>query len=145
MRECVLTHQKSTSTLCGFTVAYLYGMVSLEMNATYENDHHRIDRRSLALDVAVQREFLKDPARVRQIAVENLERWAKQGFESLPNEDWMVILETLSDEELSALLIDESEKATELRQSSPFVGIITEEGRLEIFRKYERVPANSPS
>jgi hypothetical protein len=49
---------------------------------------------------------------------------------------WNEILETWTHEAIIKFLLSRSQKATHLRSSSPFVGIISQEERNRIFEKY---------
>jgi hypothetical protein len=52
-------------------------------------------------------------------------------------QEWLNLLKTVSLEELLALVVDDSEIARRLRQSTPFAGILTQEERRRILEKHE--------
>ena len=71
-------------------------------------------------------------------ARENLRRWAEMNGTLPPAlEEWRVILDTWTHDEILRLLCDPGDEAARLRQSSPFGGILTEPERLGILKQYE--------
>lgn len=73
-----------------------------------------------------------DPALVQR-AIANLERW-RSPLENPPwVQEWLEIVEGPLDR-LLEFLVERSEKAVRLRQSSPFAGILTDEERKAILR-----------
>lgn len=102
--------------------------------------HQYVDDRSLELDRAILKKIRLDPS-LLEIPRENVKRrLAKNDRGPLdPNLEWKEILDQSSFEEILSWLDREDEEARRLRQSSPFVGILTEEERREIFKKYEAV------
>ena len=99
--------------------------------------HALIDRRCLALHEAVA-ETLRRDGRLINVARDNLQRWAEaNGILPVPLQEWQTLLDTRSVEEIVTLLTDPGEEATRLRQSSPFGGILSEDERLAILRRYE--------
>lgn len=111
------------------------------------SDHTRLDERSLALHRLVAEKIVHDPA-LLDLARENVRRWqAASGSPSLALAEWEHIL-TRTAEEIAVLLVDPSENATRLRQSSPFAGILTEAERLAIYESYAtrtRHPGSQPN
>jgi hypothetical protein len=111
------------------------------------SDHSRLDERSLALHRLVAEKIRHDPA-LLDLARGNLRRWrAASGGLSPALAEWDRIL-MRSAAEIAVLLVDPSENATRLRQSSPFAGILTEAERLAIYESYAtraRHPGRQPS
>ncbi|MGI8547187.1 MAG: hypothetical protein ACR2M1_07615 [Gemmatimonadaceae bacterium] len=103
--------------------------------------HDWIDERSRALAAVVVEHLRRDPCLV-ELALQTLDRW-----ERLPNregsvtdplcQEWRRILTTTPFEDLLGFLVSPSEGATRLRQSSPFVGIISSAERDSIFAAFE--------
>lgn len=103
--------------------------------------HDWIDERSRALASAIVAHLRADPTLVGR-AVETLDRW-----ERMPNrggsatdplcQEWRAILTTMPFDALLDFLVSSEEKATRLRESSPFVGILSPEERDAIFAAYE--------
>ncbi len=61
-------------------------------------------------------------------AKSNLDRWLKHRENDslcVVYREWENLLVNLSPSEISELIVSEDERATRLRQSSPFVGILT--------------------
>ena len=102
------------------------------------NDHTRIDERSLALHGRVAEKLSSDPA-LLGIARQNIVRWQSASDTASPAlAEWRQILDgSLTD--VIALMTERSERATRLRQSSPFAGVLTEAERLSIYSAYRRI------
>jgi hypothetical protein len=101
-----------------------------EMEPVY-SDHSRLDERSLALHRLIAEKVLADPALLDK-ARGNVRRWQEgHGSPSLALAEWEQILSGPVDQ-VAGFLVERSEKATRLRQSSPFTGILTEPERLAI-------------
>jgi len=98
--------------------------------------HHRIDQRSLALHRAIAEKLRADPALV-EVARDNLNRWALQNGRSQPYWDTWRALLSRPIEELLALIVEESERMTALRQASPFAGILSPAERWAIYARFE--------
>ena len=102
--------------------------------------HQRIDRRSLALHRAIADKLRADPS-LLTVARDNLDRWSKDRGRSQPYWDaWREILNRPL-EEVLAVMVEESEKMTAMRQASPFAGILTPRERWSI---YEQFPPRTP-
>ncbi len=99
------------------------------------SDHERLDQRSLALHRLVAEKVLADPALLDK-ARGTVRRWQEgQGSKSLALAEWELILAGTPDQ-VTRFLVEGSERATRLRQSSPFTGILTEPERLAIYESY---------
>jgi hypothetical protein len=105
--------------------------------------HRRIDERSLALHRAIADKLRSQPA-LLHIARENLHRWYGQSGRSRPYlDEWYRIL-ACPLEDVLALIGQESERMTALRQSSPFAGILEPAERWAIYAQFE-LPRNPGS
>ena len=105
------------------------------MSHAFHSDHQRLDERSLALHAAVAAKLQRDPALIER-ARANLSRWR-----AWLNGNWMDAWQLILDgplEGVVACLKERSERATRLRQSSPFAGLLTQQERRAI---YESFPA----
>lgn len=104
------------------------------MAAAY-SDHDRIDKRSLALHTLVARKVLSNTALLEK-ARENLRSWPAAG--GCPKSALAEWDQNLSGpiEQAARFLVDPSENATRLRQSSPFAGILTQSERMAIFESH---------
>jgi hypothetical protein len=100
------------------------------------NDHAHLDARSLAYHQAIAAKLLKQPDLVER-AKANLVRWREQDNDGHWMTEWAEIL-ALPIDDIARFLCDPSERATRLRQSSPFPGILTVQERVEIFAKFKR-------
>jgi hypothetical protein len=105
-------------------------------------DHARLDARSLAYHTLIAEKVRADPALLDH-ARDNLRRWKgrfkEQGAYMLVFDEWQAILNGPI-EGLLRVLTDPSERATRLRQSSPFPGVLTDEERHGIFEQYRPTP-----
>jgi hypothetical protein len=99
------------------------------------SDHSRLDERSLALHRLVAEKLLDDPALLDR-ARGNLRRWQESnGSPSPALAEWQQILTGTADQ-VARFLVERSERATRLRQSSPFTGILSEPERLAIYESH---------
>ncbi len=97
--------------------------------------HQWIDERSRALHEAVASK-LKDQPELLAVARSNLERWLAASPSPVLKE-WQRLLDQLPLPELLTLLVSASEEAKQLRQSSPFAGLLTPAERQAILDWYE--------
>jgi hypothetical protein len=106
-----------------------YGMEVLQ------SDHRRLDERSLALHRLVAEKVLADPALLDK-ARANVRRWRDaSGSPSSAFAEWAQILSG-SVHQVAQLLMERSERATRLRQSSPFCGILTDAERRAVYESF---------
>lgn len=99
------------------------------------SDHSRVDERSLAMHRLIAEKVLADPA-LLDTARGNLRRWQNtEGSPRLTLSEWENILGG-SAAQVAQFLVEHSERATRLRQSSPFAGILTEAERQTIYESY---------
>jgi hypothetical protein len=99
-------------------------------------NHRLIDERSLAFDRLVAEKLRRDPTLVEK-ARANVSRWLQTTDPRSAADllEWQRLLDQpLPD--LLALLESTDERATRLRQSSPFCGILTPAERLTIIRDF---------
>lgn len=97
----------------------------------------RDQRRSLWLAYAVAGRIVADPTDVTQRAVENLERMrtASRGQAVRWLDEWERLLHGPVDKLLAAL-VSPSPKSRELRQNSPFAGVLNEEERAQVLEAW---------
>lgn len=99
------------------------------------SDHSRLDERSLAMHRLIARKVQADPALLDR-ARANLRRWQEtEGSPKLALAEWEQILRSPVDQ-VAQFLTERSERATRLRQSSPFAGVLTEAERRAIYESY---------
>ncbi len=96
------------------------------------NRHQEIEDRSLRLHVAIADAIASNPERVLGIARDNLSRWLRSNPDSLAYRRWSEILGEWSVGRIAALLCSTDAEAVQLRQSSPFCGVLPEGRRLEL-------------
>jgi hypothetical protein len=98
--------------------------------------HDRLERRSLALHRAIAAKLRERPE-LLAIAFDNLDRWGSKGSRSQPYLDiWRGLLARPL-EELLTLIVEDTERMTELRQSSPFAGVLPPRERWHIYDTFE--------
>ncbi len=96
------------------------------------------ERRSLAISTAVAAKLRENPTVVLAKARENIDKMRSIG----PSEQrWVGVWESLlalGPSHVAALLTSTDQFARDLRQSSPFAGVLTEEERREILKELQR-------
>jgi hypothetical protein len=100
-------------------------------------DHRLIDARSLAFGRAIAAKLTERPELVEH-ARRNIARWLKtcsQGVRPTLDE-WLTVLDG-PPEGVVALLTGTDERATRLRQSNPFAGVLSQQERLAILRRFK--------
>jgi len=97
--------------------------------------HDAIDRRSLLMHRIISSRLQRNPALMEQVS-ETVTRWRRSRPHSTALIEWNDLLSRKDLRWITSFLRSRSEEATRLRQSSPFAGILTEEERLRIFRRY---------
>jgi hypothetical protein len=104
-------------------------------------DHRNIDARSLAFGRAIADRLITHPELIDQ-ARHTLKRWMATCSSRSKGtlEEWRSVLDGPV-EEVVALLTDAGERATRLRQSNPFAGLLPEAERNEILRQFEAYDA----
>ncbi len=97
--------------------------------------HQAIDRRSLAMAQAIVAKIDADPARAGlERARATCRRWHEQNPQSATAE-WLQILQRPWPE-VRAILLEDSEEGSRLRQNSPFAGVLTPQERWAIYRAF---------
>ena len=91
-------------------------------------------KRSIAL--AVVRDFT--PSQIRAQILANLHRWRKQGVWVSAYDEWRDIARRSDDGELFAAMLGRDDTATRLRESMPFVGLLSQS---EVRRLHEEAAA----
>jgi len=94
----------------------------------------RIEERSLALHQVIARRLREKPEFL-QVAKNNLERWIKRDGELPAWMEWENILRKPITQ-IVDLMVSTSEKGRQLRQSSPFCGILTPQERWKIYESF---------
>ena len=102
-------------------------------SAPVHSDHRLHDLRSLAMHTVIAARIDRDPT-LLDIARRNLKRWRAR-FGARPDYWWLEWDQLLRRPwtVVAALLTDPGENATRLRQSSPFVGVLTAPQRRKIY------------
>lgn len=96
--------------------------------------HRHNDDLSLAYHRVIAQRLLADPS-IAATARARVERWAEDG--TVPRfyvDAWRAVLRGGAPE-VAALLLDESQAATALRQVSPFAGVLAPRERWRIWRE----------
>ena len=98
--------------------------------------HDRIERRSLELHRAIVVKLREHPERTG-IARENLDRWSNTQGRSQPYLDaWREILD-LPFEEMLTMIVENGPRMTNLRQSTPFAGVLEPRERWRVYDTFE--------
>jgi antitoxin component of MazEF toxin-antitoxin module len=96
------------------------------------HSQERLDELKRQLAIAVVREF--SPREIRAQSLANLHRWKLQGTWVSAYDEWQEILESGADGALFAAMLGRDEQSNRLRQSLPFVGLLSQE---QVSRIYE--------
>ena len=104
--------------------------------------HQFLDDFALAYHLAVAKRLRERPDAVVSRARQNLNRWLEGDTfgpgERQSVEEWQKILDGSDVEQLIQIITDTSDEGQRLRSSSPFVGALTPEERLEILAACEQ-------
>lgn len=104
--------------------------------------HQFLDDFALAYHLTVAERLRERPDAVVEHARRNLNRWLEgEAFgpgERQSVEEWLKILDGSDVERLIRIITDPSDEGQRLRSSSPFVGALTPEERLEILAACEQ-------
>lgn len=100
--------------------------------------HADHDQRSLATATAIARLVRDDPSLVSR-AARYVDRAVREGRGSATGDlmEWRQVLDTYSPERLQQFLVSESQRAVRLRQSSPFLPVLTQDERERLARLEE--------
>jgi transcriptional regulator with XRE-family HTH domain len=120
------------------TVENLARSQNLEMIVRYVPQMTREDRRSLAFHRAIVEILRKDPALILIRAKRNLERLTKMhpGAQMLFDQwqHWLI----LPLEDLVSKILDPFPQAREMRQVSPFSGLLNQKQRAQILQQFRK-------
>lgn len=90
--------------------------------------HARREIQSLEIHRRIAGLLIANPEQVIGKAVGNLNSWLESRSHPTPgsaHQEWRGLLQTLTPEEIAALIVSNDEDAARLRQSSPFAGILS--------------------
>jgi hypothetical protein len=110
------------------------------LNAGFQSKytHRWLDACDLAMARLIVEKIQGQPELMR-VAVDNLRRWKKQMRPWPPAlREWEIILANNPTERVLEILVQDNEEGQRLRQSDPFVGILTEEERLWFLESYDQ-------
>lgn len=103
------------------------------------DSHHRIARRILAEHQAIAEHLCANRRAALDCAMANIARWSDD-FHPERRPDWLVEWERLLTGPLETLIgamTADTDTGTHLRETSPFVGFLTFQERLEILRRVD--------
>jgi len=89
------------------------------------SSHEVLDELKRSLALAVVRGFT--PREIRAQSLANLHRWKSQGSWVSAYDEWQQIIGGGSDGELFAAMLGRDDRANRLRQSPPYVGLLSRE------------------
>lgn len=95
-----------------------------------------LDELKRAIALAVARDFT--PSQIRAQILANLHRWQEQGVWVSAYDEWREIARRGDDGELFAAMLGRDDTATRLRESMPFVGLLSQS---EVRRLHEEAAA----
>jgi len=92
-----------------------------------------LDELKRLLSLAVIRHF--SPQEIRAQSIANLYRWKRQGTWVSAYDHWTEILQRGSDGELFNAMLGRNDNSNRLRQSMPYVGLLSQEQVKEIYEE----------
>jgi antitoxin component of MazEF toxin-antitoxin module len=95
--------------------------------------HLMLDELKRLLSLAVIRHF--SPQEIRAQSIANLYRWKRQGTWVSAYDHWTEILQRGSDGELFNAMLGRDDNSNRLRQSMPYVGLLSQEQVKEIYEE----------
>jgi antitoxin component of MazEF toxin-antitoxin module len=98
--------------------------------------HERLDQLKRSIALAVVRDFT--PRQIRAQILANLYRWKAQGMWVSAYDEWQTLAQQEDDGALFAAMLGSDENAVRLRQSMPFVGLLSQG---EVRRLHEEAAA----
>jgi hypothetical protein len=91
----------------------------------FQASHAVLDELKRSLSLAVIRR--RTPQEIRAQSLANLYRWKGQGMWVSAYDDWMEIIQKEDDGALFAAMLGRDDNSIRLRQSMPYVGLLSEE------------------
>lgn len=91
--------------------------------------HETLDQIKLAQHKLIAKKLQEDPEAILALARRNLQRYIKGRSATSTSlwREWRTILEQDSIDRIMAIMTAKTQKATELRQASPFAGALSQE------------------
>jgi len=118
------------------TLRKLARVVGLEARLDFVPPTTREDRRSLALHEAIARRLVEDPDRVMERARRTLALMTEKHPSAAPLlREWRAILRRPTSDVVD-LLLDPHPRARELRQVTPFAGVLSPAERADVYRRF---------
>ena len=106
------------------------------------SSHERLDRRSLAMHRLIADKIRAEP-KLFEIASQNIERWSRTPGRNVQLlAVWSRLLEQGIPVAL-AVATEDSERARELRQSTPFAGVLSPKERWSFLRQWNATNSNT--
>ena len=127
---------ESPAPIFGLQPSVLLEHVEENVNTTAgrtTSDHIALDQRAQAMASAIADRIQQDPSlveRARKFIRRQLARASAGERKEL--EEWSTILESMTGPRLQRFLVEKSERANRLRQTLPFVDVLSSQGRLDI-------------
>jgi antitoxin component of MazEF toxin-antitoxin module len=87
--------------------------------------HQALDELKRSIALAIVQRFT--PREIRAQILANLHRWREQGAWVSAYDEWQAIARREDDGELFAAMLGRDDNATRLRQSMPFIGLLSQE------------------
>ena len=124
--------------LVGYTLG---AMAKILEQVAILGSHQFLDRLTLAYHYAIAARLIAVPEEVLSVARDKLRRWTKihaGSSTAYALEEWQHLLDTRTVPELIAIITEDSDEGQRLRQSTPFVGILPESEREELYTLCEK-------
>lgn len=95
--------------------------------------HEKLDKLKLLTAIAVLEEASMSTIRARSLF--SLDRWNRQGVWVSAHDEWRALMASGTDEEVIAVMSGQDENSNRLRQSPPYVGLISPDTRRKLLKK----------
>ena len=126
------------------TLRKLARALGLEARVQFVPALTREDRRSLALHEAIAQRLIEDPVAVTERARKTLSLMIERHPGAAPLlTEWDAILRR-PESEVADLLLDPRPRARDLRQVTPFAGILSTAERTEVYRRFAASEGMTP-
>ena len=96
------------------------------------NKHDELDEIKLQLAKFIIMNF--SISTIREKGISNLNRWKSQDVWCSAHDEWRALLDTGSDEEIITAMTARDQHSNRLRQSPPYVGLLTQETVMKFYK-----------
>jgi len=103
------------------------------------NEHDKLDKFKLLVATEILAKFGLRTIRAHSLA--NLDQWNSNGVWCTAHDEWRALMKSGSDQAVANAMTDLEQKSNRLRQSPPYVGLLSQERRRELLIEAGLSPA----